>query len=72
MEFENLVIKLTEVYRRYREENHADYDKEFAVKCGVMDILNTYKHLDKKDIIESIKAEIEDYEKHLKNKLIEV
>jgi len=61
-----IIAKLTEVYRRYREENHSDYDREVAVKYGVMDILNTYKGLDEKDIIECLKIEIEDYEKHLK------
>ena len=60
------LVKLTEVYRRYREENHSDYDMEAAVKYGVMDILNTYKGLGEKDIIECLEIEIEDYEKHIK------
>ena len=62
----NVGAKLTEVYRKYREQSHEDYDRETAVKYGVSDIVNTYKHLKEDDIIECLKIEIEEYEKHLK------
>jgi len=60
------VIKLTETYRKYREQNHEDYDRETAVKYGVSDIVNQYKGLSENDIIECLKIEIEEYEKYLK------
>jgi len=66
MSLKNVVAKLTETYRKYREQNHEDYDRETAVKYGVSDIVNTYKHLKEKDMIECLEIEIEEYEKHLK------
>ena len=65
-ELTNVVKELTQVYRKYREENHSDYNREVAVRYGVTDILNTYKHHSEEDALECLKMEIEDYKKYLK------
>lgn len=60
----DIIKKLSEfskTYKKYRTLKHVDYDLDFAVKCGTEDLYNRYKHLDKKYILQSIEAEINDY-----------
>ena len=65
-QLESVLKELETVYRKYREVKHPDdMNRDVAVKYGVTDIFNQYKDLPMEDMIGSIKAEIEDYQKNI-------
>lgn len=55
------LFELEKVYREFREKKYTDYNLDVAVKYGVRDFYNMYKHLSKKDASMSIMAEVEYY-----------